>query len=132
MFFPLIDIVSNIDYPIFWYFERSCWDHYPTFYTTVLLKVVEWKFWVWLFYKNIKDAINEGLPYITHFAVLHPFLRGPQISSRFIRHLTLIHSKFIKQKNSLLFRIKFKQFHTFNAYSKLQCVFKLYAHFSLQ
>ena len=40
-FFPLIDIVSNIDYPMFWYFERSCWDHYPAFYTTVLLKGVE-------------------------------------------------------------------------------------------
>ena len=70
--------------------------------------------------------------HITHFAVLHPFLRGPQILLRFIRHLTLIHSHFIKQKNSLLFRIKFKQFHTFNAYSKLQFVFKLYAQFSLQ
>ena len=35
------------------------------------------------------------------------------------------------QKISLLVRIKFKQFHTFSAYSKLQFVFTLYVHLSL-
>ena len=79
----------------------------------------------------MKDTFNEGLPYITHFAVVHPFLRRPQILLTFIRRLTLVKSKLIKQKNSLLFLIKFKQFHTFSAYSKLQCVFTLYVHFSL-
>ena len=41
MFFPLIDIVSNIDYLIFLYFKQSCRDHPPISYTTVLLKGVE-------------------------------------------------------------------------------------------
>ena len=83
-----------------------------TSYTTVLLKWVEWKFWMWLFYKNTNHAFNEGLPYITHFIVLHQFLRRPHNLLTFIRHLTLIEKNLIKQKNiSLLFRIKFKQFH---------------------
>ena len=46
------------------------------------------------------------------------------------RHLTLTNSNLIKQnKISFLFRIKFKQFHIFSAYNKLQCVFTLYVHF---
>ena len=49
-----------------------------------------WKFWVWLFYKNMKDTFNERLPYITHFVFLYPFLRRPQILLTFIRHLTWI------------------------------------------
>ena len=49
-----------------------------------------------------------------------------------IRYLALINSNLIKQnKISLLFRINFKQFCTFSAYSKLQCVFTLYVHFLL-
>ena len=47
----------------------------------------------------MNDAFNEGLPCITHFVVHHPFLRRPQILLTFIRHLTLINSKLIKQKN---------------------------------
>ena len=35
------------------------------------------------------------------------------------------------QEISLLLRIKFKQFHTFSAYRKLQFVFTLYVHLSL-
>ena len=42
------------------------------------------------FYKNVKDAFNEGLLYITHFVVLHPFLGSPQILLTFTRQLTLI------------------------------------------
>ena len=50
----------------------------------------------------------------------------------FIRHMTWINSNFFKQKKiSLLFWIKFKQFHTFSVCSKLQFVFSLYMHFSL-
>ena len=76
------------------------------------------------------------LAYITHFVFLHPFLRRPQVLSTFIRHLTFIKSNLTKQKkdkkkNWLLFRIKFKQFHTFSAYSKFQFVFTLYVHFPL-
>ena len=89
MFFPLINIFSNINYPIFWWLQQSCWEHPPTSYTTALLKWVGWKFWVWLFYKNMKDTFNEDLPYITYFVVFHPFLRRPQILLTFIRHLTL-------------------------------------------
>ena len=79
MFFPLINIVSNVDYPIFWWFKQTCQDHPPTSYNTVLLKEVGWEFWMWLFYKIMKDTFNEDLPYITHFDVFHPFLRRTQI-----------------------------------------------------
>ena len=55
-----------------------------------------------------------------------------RLTLTFTRHLTLTNSNLIKQnKISLLFRIKFKQLHIFSAYSKLQCVFTLYVHFSL-
>ena len=83
--------------------------------------------------KNIKKAFNEALPYITHFVVLYLFLKRLRILLTFIRHLTLIKSNLIKQKkkkkekkkrkNILLIWVKFEQFHTFSAYSKLQCVF---------
>ena len=66
--------------------------------------------------------------------VYHPCLSrlGSRLTLTFIRHLTLISSNLIKQKKiGLLFRIKFKQFYTFSAYSKLQCVFTLYVRFSL-
>ena len=49
------------------------------------------------FYKNMKDAFNEGLPYITHFVVLHPFLRRPQILLTFTTQLTLIKSNLRKK-----------------------------------
>ena len=69
---------------------------------------------------------------ITHFAFLHPFLRRPQILLTFIRHLTLVKSNLIKQKTiRLLFRIKFKLFHTFSAFRKLERVFTLNVHFLL-
>ena len=68
----------------------------PTSYTIILLKGVEWKFWVWLFYKNMKDVFSEGLPYITHLVVLHSFLRRPQILLKFIRDLTLMKRNLIK------------------------------------
>ena len=103
MFFPLTDIVSNINYPSFWLFKQSCWDHPPTFYTTVLPKRVERKFWVWLFYKNMKDGFTEGLPYITHFVVYHPFLRRPQILLTCIKRLALMKSDLIKEKQKLHF-----------------------------
>ena len=81
----------------------------------------------------MKDAFNEGLLHITHFVALYTFIRGPQTLLTFIRHLTLINNNLIKQKTkkSLLFRIKFKQFRSLSAYSKLQCVFTLYVHLSL-
>ena len=78
----------------------------------------------------MKYAFNESLPYVTHLVVLHPFTYRPQTFLTIIRYLTLIKSNLIKQeKISLLFRTKFKQFHTFSAYSKLQCVFTLYVHY---
>ena len=49
------------------------------------------------FYKNMKDVFNEGLPYITHFVVLHPFLRRPQILLTFTTQLTLIKSNLRKK-----------------------------------
>ena len=52
----------------------------------------------WLFYKNMKDAFNEGLPHIIQFFVLGPFLRGPQILLTFTRHLAFTRSNLIKQK----------------------------------
>ena len=79
----------------------------------------------------MKDSFNERLTYITPFVVLHPFLRRPQILLTFIRHLTLIKSNLIKKKNGLLFQIKLKQFHTFSACGKFQCVFTFYVHLSL-
>ena len=94
------------------------------------LKVVEWKFWSWLFCKNMKDAFNEGLPYTAHFVVSHSFLRWSHNLLTFIIQLTLINSNLIKKKDSLLFQIKFKQFHTFCVYSKLQCIFTLYVYCS--
>ena len=48
--------------------------------------------------KNIKDAFNDGLPHITHFVVLHPFLKRSQTFLTFIRHLKIIKSNLIKQK----------------------------------
>ena len=36
------------------------------------------EFLVSLFYKKMKIMFNKHLPYITHFIVLHPFLRRPQ------------------------------------------------------
>ena len=79
----------------------------------------------------MKDAFNEGLPFITHFVFLYPFLRRPQILLTFTRHLTLIKSNLIKQKKiNLRFRIKFKQFHTCSACSKLECAFTLCVNFS--
>ena len=74
----------------------------------------------------MKDTFNEGLPCTTHFVVSHLFLRSSHILLTFIIQLTLINRNLIEQKNSLLFRIKFKQFHTFCVYSKLQCIFTLY------
>ena len=97
IFFPLINIVSNTDYLIFWWLKQSCQDHPPTSYTTVLLKGVGWKFWEWLFYKNMKDTLYEDLPYMTHFAVFQPFRRRRQILLTFIRHLTLTKSKLSKR-----------------------------------
>ena len=41
---------------------------------------------------------NEDPPYITHFVVFHPFLRGPQILLTFIRHLILTKSNLSKKK----------------------------------
>ena len=38
----------------------------------------------------MKDVFNEGMPYISHFVVLGPFLRITQILETFIRHQTLI------------------------------------------
>ena len=58
MFFPLIDIIFDIDHPIFWWFKQSCWDHPATSYITALLKGVGWKLYVWLFYKQMKNTFN--------------------------------------------------------------------------
>ena len=97
IFFLLLNIVSNTDYLIFWWLKQSCQDHPPTSYTTVLLKGVGWEFWEWLFYKNMKDTLYEDLPYMTHFAVFHPFQRRRHVLLTFIRHLTLTKSKLSKR-----------------------------------
>ena len=101
--FPLIDIVSNIDYHFFGNLSNVI----GTNLTTVLLEKLGWKFWVWIFYKNIKDTFNECIPYITHFAAFHLFLRRSQILWTFIRHLTSIKSN-ISKTSRLLFQIEFK------------------------
>ena len=49
------------------------------------------------FHKNMKDAFNEGLPYITHFIVLHSFLRRTQILLTFTTQLNLIKSNLRKK-----------------------------------
>ena len=87
MFFSLIDIVSNIDYPIFGKQSKVVRTTLPPPIPLSCLKV-EWKFWMWLFYKNMKDAFN-----------CIPFLMRPQILLTLIRHLTSIKRDFIKQKN---------------------------------
>ena len=61
---------------------------------------VGWSFCVWLFYENMKDTFSEGLSYITHFAVLHPFLTRTHILLTFIRHLTLTKSN-LSEKNEV-------------------------------
>ena len=86
---------------------------------------MQWKFWVWRFYWNMRDAFIEGLPYITHFVVFYSFRMRPKVLLTLIRYLALVKSNFNK-KGSHIFQIKFKQFHTFGAYSKLECVFTLY------
>ena len=63
-----------------------------------LIQGVGWKFWVWLFWKNMKDTFNESLSYITRFVALHPFQRRPQILLTFIRHLILIKSNVSEKK----------------------------------
>ena len=62
-----------------------------------------------------------------------PSRLASRLTLTFIRHLASINSNLIKpkKKNSFLFWIKFKQFHTFSAYSKFQCVFILYVYSSL-
>ena len=98
MFFSLIDIVSNIDYPVFGDLIKVVGTTLPTFIPRLLsyLRGRDGNFEC-DFYKNIKDTFNEGLPYITHFAVLHLFLRTPQILLTFIRQVTLIKSNFRKK-----------------------------------
>ena len=92
-------------------------------------------FWCSLFFKNISTPRLEPtngvkqccLPSLSFKISLNIYQ-----TLTFIRHLTLINSNLMKQKKiSLLFWIKFKQFNIFSAYSKFQCVFTLYVHFSL-
>ena len=45
----------------------------------------------------MKDVFNEGLLYITHFVVLHPVLRRPQILLIFTTQLTQIKNKLRKR-----------------------------------
>ena len=53
-----------------------------------------------------------------------PWRLALRLTFTFNYNLTLINSNLIKQKkHCLFFRIKFKQFHIFSAYSKLQCVY---------
>ena len=88
-------------------------------------------FWCSLFIKNISTPRLEpknGKQYCYHPCTSR---LASRLTLTFIRHLTLINSNLIKLKKSLLFRIKFEQFHIFSAHSKLQCVFALYIHFSL-
>ena len=47
---------------------------------------------------SVRDAFNEDLPYITHFIVLHPFLRRLKIFLlTFTTQLTLIKSDLRKK-----------------------------------
>ena len=45
----------------------------------------------------MKDAFNEGLPYMTLLVVLDPFLKRPQILLTFTTQLTLIKSNLRKK-----------------------------------
>ena len=47
------------------------------------------------FYKNMKDTLSQGMSYITHYVVFHPFPRRPHFLLTFIRHMTLIKSNLI-------------------------------------
>ena len=92
-------------------------------------------FWCSLFFKNISTPRLEPTNGVKQCCLPSlPFKISLNIyqTLTFIRHLTLINSNLMKQKKmSLLFWIKFKQFNIFSAYSKFQCVFTLYVHFSL-
>ena len=127
--FPLIDIFSHIYYPIFGNLSKVVETILSPPISLSYLKGCHRNFG-WLFYKNMKNAFNKGLPYITHFVVFDQFLRRPKLLLTSIRHLTLIKTNLIKKKNSLLFQINFKQFHIFGAYNKSQCVITLYGFFS--
>ena len=68
---------------------------------------------------------NECLSYITHFVVLHPFLRRPQILLTFIRQITLIKSNLRKKEASPL-EYSSNNLIVLVYISKLQWVFTLY------
>ena len=73
MFFPLRDIISNTDYPVFWGTTL------PPSIPRILSFLRGWDgYFECDFYKNMKDVFNEDLPYITHFVVFNPSLRRPQ------------------------------------------------------
>ena len=55
------------------------------------------------FKKNMKDAFNEGLPYITHFLVLHLFLRRPQVLLTYTR----LDIYYIKSNLKLAFSLEY-------------------------
>ena len=45
----------------------------------------------------MKDPFNEGKADITHFVILHPFLKRSKILLTLIKHLTLIKSNLSKK-----------------------------------
>ena len=73
--------------------------HPPTSYTTVLFKGCDRNFECGFSIKIRRIHLMEGLSCITHFLVFHPFRSGPKIWLTFIRHLTLMNSYLIQQKN---------------------------------
>ena len=100
MFFPLIDIISNIDYPVFGDLSEVVRTTLPHSIPRLLSYLRGWDgYFQCAFYKNMKDAFDEGLPHIAHFVVLHPFLRRPQILLTFTIQLTIIKSK-VRKKSS--------------------------------
>ena len=54
----------------------------------------------------MKDAFNEGQPYITHFVLLHPFLRRPQVLLAFTR-LDIYYIKNNSRKKPLAFSLEY-------------------------
>ena len=77
------------------------------------------------------QSLNQ--PMVLNSVVCHqscPSRIVSRVTLTFVSHVTLINTNLIEQKkkNSLLFWIKFKQFHIFSAYSKFQCIITLYVH----
>ena len=103
MFFPLIDTViyTYIYTYVVLYMYVYIYIYIIYIYTLIYsYRLTDLRGWNgnsdWRFYKNMKEAFHEGLPYISHLVFLYTFLTRPHIFLTFIKHLTLINSNLIK------------------------------------